>query len=627
MPNEVRIVVTGDDRASKVLDDVARKASGLGKVFSGMGQVAGGVLLAQGVTQLQRLGTSAVSTGINFLAMKEMAHVTFTTMLKDAEQASSLLNQLQDFAAKTPFEFPQLLHAAENLKAMGFGAKDIIPVLTDIGDAARGVPEKIDRIAIAFGQIMTRGKVAGTEMMQLTEAGISAWRFLAEAVGVTEAEIVKMVEAGKISAETGIKAMRAGIQREMGGLMTATENTWTGIVSTLKDNYRQVLGDVLQPLFETLKGQMQNLRDTNFQPLTLALLGVQLGFIGIARTVRDAASEVLTFFDNVQNNGVFKFLTETKIENPGAALARALGLGGTEKAGESTGGGGGAWGPAAPDFFDEWETNIHKQIEAIKNQTGAQAELTDETKYAKPPVASLTDELGKLRDRASELFSQDTREETRLRLEIAKAELMGRKEFAEQLRADLEVMQQFNEVQRLRLQLADPALMLESEQNRMTEVLIGSMGGLVSMQDRAAASIMGIDQASIIASRSLTNFWGQTQSFTSTPIYNPYAGMYDPYTNPGGSRGAVSGRSFHSGTSFVPEDNWYYLQRAERVIPAAENLGMSRSSGGSGAVSVIVNNYGPINARDADDARRSLSDAGYGLVQGLQSRGVAAVRA
>src|SRR6266568_2429866 len=116
-------------------------------------------------------------------ANMEQSRVALSGLLGSGQAADAMLRKLWSFAAATPFEFPQLVQSTQELVGMGFAAKDVIPVLTAVGDAAAGVgrgKEGVDRITLALGQMQARGKVTGQDMMQLTEAGIPAWKILAE---------------------------------------------------------------------------------------------------------------------------------------------------------------------------------------------------------------------------------------------------------------------------------------------------------------------------------------------------------------------------------------------------------------------------------------------------------------
>ena len=142
----------------------------LGGVFTGM---AGGIL---------NMGIASVQAA----AQMRQYEIAFQTMLKSAEAGTQMLRDLQQFAADTPFDVPGVVSAGQQLMAFGFKAEEIIPMLTNLGDAASGLglgTEGVSRLAYALGQMQTSGKLNAQDMMQLTSAGISAWDMLAQAAG------------------------------------------------------------------------------------------------------------------------------------------------------------------------------------------------------------------------------------------------------------------------------------------------------------------------------------------------------------------------------------------------------------------------------------------------------------
>ena len=73
-----------------------------------LGGVLAGGAIAYG---LLNIGKSALSAAANM----EQQKVAFTSMLGSAEKAQKLLDQMQDFAASTPFQFNEIVDAGKNL--------------------------------------------------------------------------------------------------------------------------------------------------------------------------------------------------------------------------------------------------------------------------------------------------------------------------------------------------------------------------------------------------------------------------------------------------------------------------------------------------------------------------------
>lgn len=216
---------------------------------------------------LAALGVASVKAGASLQSTK----TAFTNMLGSAEKAQDFLGKMQDFAAKTPFEFSQVSQAAQKFIAFGFSAEQVIPTLTAVGDAAAGVglgAEGINRITLALGQMAAKSKVQAGEMMQLTETGIPAWKMLADQIGVSVPEAMSMVSKGAIDAATGITALVSGMEQSFGGMMDQQSQTISGTWSTLMDGLEQSAAQVGLQIAETLNltGIFQSLGDmlTNF---------------------------------------------------------------------------------------------------------------------------------------------------------------------------------------------------------------------------------------------------------------------------------------------------------------------------------------------------------------------------
>lgn len=127
----------------KSLDTFTAPARGVERLGGHFTRAAGGVLrLAKDVglaaIGLEAVGQTAMGVGkalVGSNASMEQTRVAFTQLLGSSKAAGDYLKKLQAFAAATPFEFPELTKDAEQMMGMGFSAKAVIPMLTDVGDA------------------------------------------------------------------------------------------------------------------------------------------------------------------------------------------------------------------------------------------------------------------------------------------------------------------------------------------------------------------------------------------------------------------------------------------------------------------------------------------------------------
>lgn len=205
-------------------------------------------------------GIGAAITGIGVKAVQAAAKLqnvqtAFTNMLGSGEKSTAFVKELQQFAAKTPFEFSQVTEAAQKFLAFGFTAEQVIPTLTAVGDAAAGVglgAEGINRVTLALGQMAAKSRVQSDEMLQLTEAGIPAWQMLADKIGKSVPEVMDMVSKGSVDAATGISALVEGMNSKFGGMMEQQSSTIQGTWSTLMDGLEQSAAQVGLKISEAL---------------------------------------------------------------------------------------------------------------------------------------------------------------------------------------------------------------------------------------------------------------------------------------------------------------------------------------------------------------------------------------
>jgi len=124
--------------------------------------------------------------------------VAFTTMLGSKAKADTLMAQIVDTAAKTPFTLTEVAGGAKQLLAYQVAAEDVNETVIRLGNISAGVSVPLGRLILAYGQVKAKGRLMGDDMRQFTEAGIPIIHELAKVMGVADAEISKMVETGKI---------------------------------------------------------------------------------------------------------------------------------------------------------------------------------------------------------------------------------------------------------------------------------------------------------------------------------------------------------------------------------------------------------------------------------------------
>ena len=232
--------------------------------------------------------TAVAVLGFNFNRNMETSTVALKFLLGSEQAARKELDFLYQLAARTPFQFAELTDVSRRFLSWGFSVQFTNRALTATADAMSamgGDPEIIRRIVRAFGQIRSRGKVMGEELNQLAEAGIPAYQFLREELGLTGEQLARVGELG-IPANVAIEAIVRGMERGplQGGFKGAAEElskTVTGQLSTIADFAQQLFGtimiapftamqDSLPQVSETMQAMSEAMRDQGFMAMVHA---------------------------------------------------------------------------------------------------------------------------------------------------------------------------------------------------------------------------------------------------------------------------------------------------------------------------------------------------------------------
>lgn len=196
-------------------------------------------------------------------AEMEQYTTSLEVMLGSASKASAMIEKMRDFAAKTPLTLENVISGGSLLMSYGVDESNLIDTMTKLGDLASGNAEKMDRITLAYGQMLAKGKVTGEELMQMTEAGVPLQTALAESIGVTGEEFSKMVSAGKV----GIDALNKAITElttgdgKFAGMMEKQSQTMQGMLSTLQDNLSEFMRKMGEGAFGEVKSALQEASD------------------------------------------------------------------------------------------------------------------------------------------------------------------------------------------------------------------------------------------------------------------------------------------------------------------------------------------------------------------------------
>ena len=222
-----------DDKVTSQIKKIPSVISKIKNSIFSLKTLAGGVMTG---IATKKLIADPVSLADEF----QTYQIGFETMLKSKKKATKFMDSAKKFASVAPFDTSAVVSNAQRMLAYGFSDKDIIPDLTKIGNASAALgagEEGISRVSRALGQMKTNGRLNAEDMNQLTDVGINAWKYLADAEGKSIAQIREMSQNGEISGDKAVKTILNGL-KEFDGMMDKTSNsTVSGLMSNIKDTF------------------------------------------------------------------------------------------------------------------------------------------------------------------------------------------------------------------------------------------------------------------------------------------------------------------------------------------------------------------------------------------------------
>lgn len=288
-----------DKASSKSLASAIAQGTVMAGIFSKLGSAALGA--AEGF----------ISSGIEYNAQIEKYTTGFTNMLGSAEAAQQVMSQIQEDAAKTPFDVASLTQANQYLISAGENAsyaRDTIMALGDAVSATGGGNDELNRMSQNLQQIANTGKATAADIKQFAYAGIDVYGILADYTGKSTTEVQKMT----ISYDLLTQALQAA--SEEGGRyynsMDTQSQTMNGRVSTLKDNVSQLaglltgdlsggIGVVIGNLNDMLVAAQEAYKTDSWIGLAGAITGLTEPINTAKNALKDFASKATTWLDQL----------------------------------------------------------------------------------------------------------------------------------------------------------------------------------------------------------------------------------------------------------------------------------------------------------------------------------------
>lgn len=296
--------------------DTSIVTDGFNKGITKLGSIA-----KTGLAVLSAALGGATVAGLKYNASIETYQTSFEVMTGSAEKAAEVIDRLKKVGAETPFELPDLADTTQLLMNYGLTADEAMDKMMMLGDISQGSADKMSRIAMAYGQMSSAGKVQLEDVKQMIEAGFNPLQEISESTGESMSSLYDRISKGTLSVDEITASMERATSA--GGKyyqsMQKQSQTFSGMISTLKDNAQQLLGEVVQPISDSMVStllpaaidaidQMSNAFQTQgvdgliqagSQVLVNLLTGITQGLPGIIST---AVQIITTIVDNLTAN-------------------------------------------------------------------------------------------------------------------------------------------------------------------------------------------------------------------------------------------------------------------------------------------------------------------------------------
>lgn len=178
-----------------------------------------------------------IKRGFDYNTNLEYTTAAIKALVGSEEVANEMTEKMIKLAAETPFQISHYAKAAKTLLGYGVAQDEILPTMEMLGNVAMGNETAFDRLALAFGQVIAKGKLQAEEVRQMVNQGFNPLKWIAKETGMEMSELQAKMKKGEITAEMVSDAFKL-----------ATSNTGR-------------FKDTMEELSKTYKGQKEKIQE------------------------------------------------------------------------------------------------------------------------------------------------------------------------------------------------------------------------------------------------------------------------------------------------------------------------------------------------------------------------------
>lgn len=262
-------------------------------VMNGLSKAATFVKRAIAAVGVYRLGKSFLSAA----ASMEQTQISFETLLNSQDKAKSMIADLMQMAAITPYSETDLINGAKLFLNYGVSAEKILPIMSQLSDVASGSAQKLYSLSLNMAQTMATGRLLGGDLRSMVNAGFNPLQEISRTTGKSMAYLTKQMQDSKISAEMVLEAFKTATSK--GGrffnMSIKQSKTFSGMMSTAGDYLKGIartIGAELLPPAKAVLSVFMDFLEANKGAITKVA-------VGAFRALAIAIAYVVVFFDEL----------------------------------------------------------------------------------------------------------------------------------------------------------------------------------------------------------------------------------------------------------------------------------------------------------------------------------------
>ena len=247
---------------------------------------------------------NATKSGIEYNATLEQSAIKWETLLGTQEKANKMLQDIQKFAKDTPFEQMGVEAMATQLHNAGFEGQALFNQISKFGDLAGAFgiqSDSLQEMVRQYSQVKQAGIAYTEDLNILQDRGIPIYKALAEELGINTADVKKWASEGKISSDIYQNALD-NLAKGVEGGMAKMSKSFSGQLSTMKDNFEQMAGTLSKPIFDFLAEQLSKIMPfIESVASSLSENGLMGTIQRFAPGIMPYIESVISIFDNLKN--------------------------------------------------------------------------------------------------------------------------------------------------------------------------------------------------------------------------------------------------------------------------------------------------------------------------------------